>query len=111
MRVAAVKRNWASGRGVISRHMRALTRSLGAPPIGTADAGPRDNAISSVTGLPAIVVPAGVDGDGLPIGMEILGPPFSEPMLIRIAHAYERARGAARLPPATPRLSGDVFSW
>ena len=73
-------------------------KSLGAPPIGTADTGARDNAISSVTGLPAIVVPSAVDGEGLPIGLEFLGRPFSEATLIRIAMEYERLRGPRALP-------------
>jgi Asp-tRNA(Asn)/Glu-tRNA(Gln) amidotransferase A subunit family amidase len=74
------------------------TKSLGAPPIGMADTASRDNAISSVTGLPAIVVPGAVDRDGLPIGLEFLGRPFSEPTLIRLAMEYERARGKRPLP-------------
>ena len=74
------------------------TKSLGAPPVGTADTGTRDNAISSVTGLPAIVVPSAVDRDGLPIGLEFLGRPFSEPTLIRVAMEYERLHGPRPLP-------------
>ena len=74
------------------------TKSLGAPPVGTADTGTRDNAISSVTGLPAIVVPSAVDRDGLPIGLEFLGRPFSEATLIRLAAEYERVHGPRPLP-------------
>jgi Asp-tRNA(Asn)/Glu-tRNA(Gln) amidotransferase A subunit family amidase len=74
------------------------TKSLGAPPLGTADTGNRDNAISSVSGLPAVVVPCAVDRDGLPIGCEFLGRPFSEPSLIRLAMEYESVRGPRVLP-------------
>lgn len=56
-------------------------KGLGAPPIGTSDRGPRDNPVSAVTGLPAIVVPAGVNAEGLPIAIEFLGRSFSEPLL------------------------------
>ena len=74
-------------------------KALGAPPLGSTDAaGGRDNAISSVAGLPAIVVPSASDRDGLPVGLEILGRPFSEPTLIRIALEYERVRGPRALP-------------
>ncbi len=52
-------------------------KSLPAPPIGTSDDGDRDNNISAVTGLPAIVVPAALDRMGLPIAVEFLGAPFS----------------------------------
>jgi aspartyl-tRNA(Asn)/glutamyl-tRNA(Gln) amidotransferase subunit A len=44
----------------------------------------------NIAGLPAIAIPAGF-ADGLPIGMQIIGPPFSEETLLRIAFAYEQA--------------------
>ncbi len=44
----------------------------------------------SIAGLPALSVPCGMDGEGLPIGMQLTGRPFSEPALYRIAHAYEQ---------------------
>ena len=84
-------------------------KSLPAPPIGTADDGPRDNNISAVTGLPAIVVPAGMTASGLPIAIEILGRPFSEARLIAIAQAYETASRPRAVPKTTPVLPGDVF--
>jgi Asp-tRNA(Asn)/Glu-tRNA(Gln) amidotransferase A subunit family amidase len=80
-------------------------KPLGGPPLGSTDAqGIRDNPISAVTGLPAIVVPVGLHPDGLPLAIEILGRPFAEPTLIRLAAIYERARGPRVLPPTTPRL-------
>ena len=86
-------------------------KSLTAPPIGTADNGPRDNPVSSATGLPAVVVPAGVGPDGLPLAIELLGRPFSEARLIAIAHAYERASRRRVPPPTTPHLPGEVFTY
>jgi amidase len=74
------------------------TKPLGGPPVGSADQGIRDNPISAVTGLPAVVVSAGLHPDGLPIAIEILGRPFSEPTLIRLAAGYERARGPRPVP-------------
>ncbi len=44
----------------------------------------------NIAGIPAISIPAGFD-DNLPIGMQIIGKPFSEEMLLRIAFAYEQA--------------------
>lgn len=44
---------------------------------------------SSLAGLPAINVPCGFI-DGLPVGMQIMGPPWSEEKLISIAQAYEQ---------------------
>jgi amidase len=86
-------------------------KSLGAPPLGETDRGIRDNPISAITGLPAIVVPAGVDGEGLPIAIEFLGRPFSEPTLFRIAHGYEQASRKRIAPKSTPHLEGDVFKY
>ena len=44
-----------------------------------------------LAGLPAISVPCGFSGSGLPIGLQIIGRPFDEPRVLRAAHAYERA--------------------
>ncbi len=44
----------------------------------------------SIAGLPALSIPCGADEQGMPIGMQLTGRPFSEPLLYRIAHAYER---------------------
>jgi aspartyl-tRNA(Asn)/glutamyl-tRNA(Gln) amidotransferase subunit A len=41
-------------------------------------------------GLPAISVPAGFDGKGLPIGFQLVGRPFTEAILLRAADAYQR---------------------
>ena len=41
-------------------------------------------------GLPAISVPAGFDGRGLPVGFQLVGRPFTEGMLLRAADAYQR---------------------
>jgi amidase len=45
----------------------------------------------NLTGLPALVVPAGTDDRGLPIGLQIIGPRWSEQRLLDIARALERA--------------------
>ena len=44
----------------------------------------------NIAGIPAISIPAGF-ADNLPIGMQIMGKPFSEETLLRIALAYEQA--------------------
>ncbi len=46
----------------------------------------------NIAGIPGLSVPAGF-ADGLPVGMQIVGPPFSEEVLLRIGFAYEQASG------------------
>ncbi len=45
----------------------------------------------NVWGLPAISVPCGFTKSGLPIGLQIAGPPWREDLVLRLAHAYEQA--------------------
>ncbi len=45
--------------------------------------------LPSLTGLPAISVPCGFSREGLPIGMQIIGRPFDEARLFRVADAYQ----------------------
>lgn len=54
--------------------------------------------MSATTGFPAISMPAGFTDDGLPVGLELLGVPFSEGTLLRIAYAYERQVQPRRAP-------------
>ena len=54
----------------------------------------------NVTGIPAISVPCGFTGGGLPLGLMIGGRHFDEATLLRVAHAYEQATGwHTRRPP------------
>lgn len=46
---------------------------------------------ANLTGFPALSVPAGVDRDGLPIGLQLMGAPFTEDVLLRAGLAYEEA--------------------
>jgi aspartyl-tRNA(Asn)/glutamyl-tRNA(Gln) amidotransferase subunit A len=45
----------------------------------------------NVTGQPVLMLPNGFGGNGLPLGMQILGRPFGEETMLRVGHAYERA--------------------
>ena len=56
---------------------------------------------SNSTGLPAISVPCGLTTAGLPVGLQLIGRAFEEPLLLQIAHAYEAISPARGLrPPA-----------
>lgn len=61
--------------------------------------------LSPATGLPQLAVPAGFGADGLPIGLALLGPDFSEPTLLGLAYDWERTRQPRKPPASTPPLS------
>ncbi|MBI5162007.1 MAG: Asp-tRNA(Asn)/Glu-tRNA(Gln) amidotransferase subunit GatA [Micrococcales bacterium] len=52
---------------------------------------------ASLAGLPAISVPCGFGAGGLPVGLQVMGRPFDEATVVRVADAFERA---------TPELRG-----
>src|SRR5690606_10709326 len=55
-------------------------------------------------GVPALSVPCGFDGQGLPIGLQLAGPRWSEPLLLRAGHAYQAVTAwHRRLPPGHPQ--------
>lgn len=53
----------------------------------------------NIAGIPALSINCGFDADGLPIGMQLIGPAFSEATILRAASAYEQSAGMNRLPP------------
>ena len=64
----------------------------------------------SVTGLPAISVPAGFTPEGLPVGLQIVGRPRGDLELLRIAQAFEGATAHHRRRPpidGQPAAAGD----
>ena len=56
---------------------------------------------ASLAGLPAISVPAGVNGEGLPLGLQLIAPPMEEARLVAAASALEAGAGFSHLPPDT----------
>jgi aspartyl-tRNA(Asn)/glutamyl-tRNA(Gln) amidotransferase subunit A len=53
----------------------------------------------NVTGGPALALPIGFGANGLPLGAQIVGRPFDEPMVLRIGAAYEAAVGVTNHRP------------
>ena len=53
---------------------------------------------SSLAGLPSLSIPCGLS-DGLPVGLQLAGPAFSENRLLSVAHALEAAIGFDPRPP------------
>ena len=58
----------------------------------------------NVTGQPALVIPAGFSKSGLPLSLQLVGHPFAEAMLYRVAQFYEDATGGTKRHPE--ELSG-----
>jgi aspartyl-tRNA(Asn)/glutamyl-tRNA(Gln) amidotransferase subunit A len=54
----------------------------------------------NVTGSPALSVPVGFSKAGLPLAMQLVGRPFSEALIYRVAHAYEAATKWVERHPA-----------
>ena len=57
--------------------------------------------------VPSISVPAGLTSEGLPVGITLLGPSFSDATMIRLAYGYEQATGHRVPPTTTPGLPGE----
>jgi aspartyl-tRNA(Asn)/glutamyl-tRNA(Gln) amidotransferase subunit A len=53
---------------------------------------------ANLAGLPAVSVPAGLSGDGLPLGLQVIGRAFDEETVLRIAEVIERAADFRHLP-------------
>jgi amidase len=56
----------------------------------------------TIAGVPAISVPAGFDEHGLPVGLQLIGPPKADLAVLQLAHAYDAATGwvRRRRPPS-----------
>ena len=54
---------------------------------------------ASMAGVPAISVPAGLDAQGLPLGLQVIGRPFDEGTVLAVGAAMERAADFTALPP------------
>ena len=59
----------------------------------------------NVTGSPAMSVPIGLNSKGLPLGMQIVGKPFSESLIYRVANAYELSTLRVRQNPDLTKLN------
>jgi aspartyl-tRNA(Asn)/glutamyl-tRNA(Gln) amidotransferase subunit A len=54
---------------------------------------------ANLAGVPGLAFPVGFDSQGLPVGMQLMGPPLGEPRLLQAAHAYQSTtRWHTRLP-------------
>jgi aspartyl-tRNA(Asn)/glutamyl-tRNA(Gln) amidotransferase subunit A len=54
---------------------------------------------ANLAGIPGLNVPCGLSSNRLPIGFQLLGAYWSEAVLLKLAHAYEKAQPFTELPP------------
>jgi len=73
----------------------------------------RNGILASVTGFPAVTVPAGFSSPnetaplGVPVGFDILGKPWSEAKLLSLAYSFEQATHFRRSPESAPPLPSE----
>lgn len=56
---------------------------------------------ANLAGIPGLSVPCGLSSERLPIGFQLLGPYWSEPTLLKLAHGYLQARPFTERPPVS----------
>lgn len=56
----------------------------------------------SMLGFPALVTPMGMDARGVPLALQLIGAPFTEPTLLAAGHAFERVAGWIDCHPTSP---------
>ena len=69
----------------------AESGNVAVPPPGASAFSLRNTSPFDVYGLPTISIPCGFTSSGLPIGIQISGPPFGESQVLALAHAFEQA--------------------
>jgi amidase len=89
---------------ILYPHQRRLVVPLGEDQV------ERNGVLSNSTGFPALTFPGGFSPStanapvGVPIGIELLGPEWSEPTLLKLAYAYEQGTHVRKPPASTPPL-------
>src|SRR5437762_1579274 len=84
---------------ILYPHQRRLVVPIGEDQVD------RNGVLSNATGFPAIAFPGGFSTPtnsapaGVPVGIELLGPEWSEPVLIKLAYAFEQTAKIRRPPP------------
>lgn len=70
------------------------------------------NSLSSNSGLPSVILPAGyTEKEGLPIAVQFVTRPFEDLTLLQVAYGYERSSRFRKVPPTTPSLPGERFDY
>jgi Asp-tRNA(Asn)/Glu-tRNA(Gln) amidotransferase A subunit family amidase len=68
---------------------------------------PTNTPIGAQTQCPAVSIPGGLTDEALPVGVEVLGTPYSEHRLIEMAYAYEQLTETRHPPETKPSLTEE----
>jgi Asp-tRNA(Asn)/Glu-tRNA(Gln) amidotransferase A subunit family amidase len=79
-----------------------------APNAGPTHLGSSLTFVGSMLQWPALSVPSGYAGEGLPLGLQIVGRAWDEAKIISYAYAYEQATHYRRPPPTVPPLTAKA---
>lgn len=64
---------------------------------------------ASIAGIPAISIPCGFE-EGLPVGLQVMGPALAEDLILRVAHAFEQSSDFHLAHPPLPEPALEVAS-
>ena len=82
-------------------HLRSTRTGIGEKEIGLFQMA-MPAVLANVLGLPAVTLPIATSSDGLPIGVQLMGRPYEDELLLEIAVRLEEARGPWGGPPGPP---------
>jgi aspartyl-tRNA(Asn)/glutamyl-tRNA(Gln) amidotransferase subunit A len=89
-------------RAIVTRHGFLILPTVPSPPFPHAEREPSAQAdftcLANIAGLPALSLPAGWTDDGLPVGVQIVGPEGAEAGLFALARTLDEQLGAYRPP-------------
>jgi amidase len=71
----------------------------------------RTNNLTSATGLPGVIMPAGYTKLNLPVALQFVTSPFKDLTLLQVAYGYEQASKRRVAPATTPSLPGEQFIY
>jgi amidase len=71
----------------------------------------RMNNLTSTTGLPGVIMPAGYATGNLPVALQFVSRPFNDLVLLQVAYGYEQASKRRVPPTTTPPLPGETFTY
>ncbi|MEE2775416.1 MAG: amidase family protein [Acidobacteriota bacterium] len=115
---AARRRLWEETTATLAAFDVVLTATVAVPPFPVTESYPRSIAgrpmktyvdwiaptfVLSLAGLPIVSVPAGLDDSGLPVGIQIMGPPRGEETVLALAACVQALRPIGAPAPPGPR--------